>query len=551
MKPIACLLALYLVFIIYSCQQDREFADLIVVNGSLWTGDDLQPVAESMAIRDGVILAVGRNEEISEWQSASTEMFDAGGKMIVPGFIDCHVHFFTGGFALASVQLRDAKTPEEFSSRIAKFGETTDGWITGGDWDHEQWGGELPAKEWIDEYTAEIPVFVRRLDGHMGLANSKAMELAGIDADTPDVEGGEIVRDAQGNPTGIFKDNAMGLVGRVIPSPTDQQYAQALRAAMEYVSSLGVTSVHHVGATEAHLDAIRTAMERGDQFTRIYALTPLSEWRSLTAMMERDGPGDEWLKLGGLKGFVDGSLGSHTAAFLEPYTDSPADRGIYINPKDSLRAWVTGADEAGLQVAVHAIGDEAIRFILDVYQQATEQNGPGDKRFRIEHAQHIDPEDYSRFAEIGVVPSMQPYHAIDDGRWAEKVIGADRIQSTYAFRSLLDHGASVAFGSDWFVAPPDPLYGIYAAVTRQTLDGANPDGWVPEQQITVEEALKAYTASAAYASFDEDVKGSLAKGKLADFVILSANLLEIDPTQIKDVEVLQTFVDGRRVYESQ
>ncbi len=551
MKPLGFLGTLLLALVIYSCQQDREYADLIVVNAKIWTGDELVPSAKAMAIKDGIILGVGSNDEVTQWQSSSTDVMDAANNMIVPGFIDCHVHFFTGGFALASVQLRDAKSPEEFSSRIAQFAETADGWITGGDWDHEQWGGELPKKDWIDPFTTEIPVFVRRLDGHMGLANSKAMDLAGIDADTPDVEGGEIVRDAQGNPTGIFKDNAMGLVGRVIPSPTDQQYAQALRAAMEYVSSLGVTSVHHVGATEAHLDAIRTAMERGDQFTRIYALTPLSEWRNLKSAIDESGRGDQWLKLGGLKGFVDGSLGSHTAAFLEPYTDSPADRGIYINPKDSLRAWVTGADEAGLQVAVHAIGDEAVRFILDVYQQATEQNGPGDKRFRIEHAQHIDPQDYARFAEIGVVPSMQPYHAIDDGRWAEKVIGADRIQSTYAFRSLLDYGASVAFGSDWFVAPPDPLYGIYAAVTRRTLDGANPDGWVPEQQVTVEEALKAYTVSAAYASFDEEAKGSLSKGKLADFVILSANLLEIDPTQIKDVEVLQTFVDGRRVYESQ
>ncbi|MEJ2583645.1 MAG: amidohydrolase [Robiginitalea sp.] len=524
--------------------------DLLLTNARIWTGNPEQPWAEAMLISEGKILETGTAVTLDPWKEKAGEVVDASGAFVVPGFIDSHVHFLTGGLALASVQLRDARTPAEFIQRIGAFARENPGnWIRGGDWDHEQWGGELPTRHWIDSLTPETPVFVRRLDGHMGLANSKALELAGIDSATPDVDGGEIVREPDGTPTGVLKDNAMGLVDRAMPEPGETAYFKALEAAMDYVASQGVTSVHHVGGTDpvGYLELFQKAREQGKLRTRIYALTPLSRWKWLDRKLKEGLRSDEWVRFGGLKGFSDGSLGSHTAAFKEPYSDQPGEYGLFITPKDSLENWILGADGAGLQVAVHAIGDDAISFVLDSFKKAIAQNGPRDRRFRIEHAQHIAQEDLHRFAELGVIPSMQPYHAIDDGRWAERVIG-NRIQNTYAFRSLLDAGARLAFGSDWFVAPPDPLYGIYAAVTRRTLDGAYPDGWVPEQKITVEEALKAYTTGSAYASFEADIKGSLQPGKLADFVMLSENLFEISPEHIKDVKILQTWVGGKQVY---
>ena len=276
---------------------------------------------------------------------------------------------------------------------------------------------------------------------------------------------------------------------------------------------------------------------------------PLGTWERLRDTVAARGHGDAWLRIGALKGFVDGSLGSHTAAMLEPFTDAPNDRGLLVTPPESLYAWTKGADAAGLHVLVHAIGDRAIRMQLDIFGRVLEENGARDRRFRIGHAQHVHPADVPRFARIGVVASMQPYHAIDDGRWADKVIGAERARTTYAFRSLLDKGTTLAFGSDWFVAPPTPLEGIYAAVTRRTLDGAHPGGWVPEQKITVEEALRAYTAGGAYAGFDEAERGTLERGKLADFVLLDHDLTRIPPEQIRDAKVTLTVVGGRVVFE--
>ena len=531
-----------------SCGKTMEPADLIVINAHIWTGNQARPQAEAMAIRGDSILFVGANAEVGQYKSAQTEILDAQGNFITPGFIDTHVHFLTGGFNLSSVQLRDAKTPEEFSNRIKEFAATQEpgSWILGGDWDHENWGGELPSREWIDRYTPDHPVWVTRLDGHMSLANSAALKAAGIDNTVKDVMGGTIVRDKKGNLTGVFKDNAMGLVSRKIPPPGPKQVDDALQAGMRYVASNGVTSVHHM---VGYMDALERARDNHALLTRIYAMMPLDQWAGLKEKVQKEGRGNEWLKIGGLKGFVDGSLGSHTAAFFDPYTDAPTDSGFFINTEGQLYNWISEADKAGLQVIVHAIGDRAINTLLNIYDRVETENGSKDRRFRIEHAQHIAPADIPRFAKLNVIASMQPYHAIDDGRWAEKTIGPERIKTTYAFKSLFDAGAKVAFGSDWFVAPPVPLYGIYAAVTRRTLDGKNPDGWVPEQKVTVGQALTAYTANAAYASFEEGIKGSLEPGKLADFVIIDRDLTKIDPEEIKDAKVLQTFVGGKPVYK--
>ncbi|MGE0625876.1 MAG: amidohydrolase [Pseudomonadales bacterium] len=527
-----------------------EPADLVITSARIWTGEPGMPWAEALAVRGEHIAAVGSDADVIPLIGPGTERIDAPPGLVTPGFIDTHVHFLTGGFALSSVQLRDARTPAEFTRRIADYAATLapGEWVLNGDWDHEHWGGELPTRSWIDGWTADNPVMINRLDGHMVLVNSRALALAGVTADTPDVPGGEIVRDAEGNPTGVLKDNAMSLVERVVPEPTPAQLDRALAAASAYVLAQGVTTVHDMDGWRS-LTTYRRAQSAGGLGNRVYAVVPLKDHAKLAAEVAREGRGDQWLRIGGLKGFMDGSLGSHTAAFFEPFTDTPEDRGLFINEPADMAAWIDAADAAGLQIMVHAIGDRAISALLDIYADVAAANGPDrDRRFRIEHAQHIHPDDITRFAEQHVIASMQPYHAIDDGRWADRVIGPERAKTTYAFRGLLDAGARVAFGSDWFVAPPVPLTGIYAAATRRTLDGGHPQGWVPEQKIAVEEALTAYTLTAAYASFEENEKGSLAPGKLADLVLLEKDITAIPPEQIRDVRVLRTIIGGRTAY---
>ena len=523
---------------------------LAVVNARIWTGDPRRPWADALAVEGDRLVAVGSSAEIRKLVAASTRVIDAHGMMVTPGFIDSHVHFLSGGFGLSSVQLRDAKTPEEFVRRIKAYAATlpAGAWITEGNWDHELWGGELPRHEWIDSVTPNNPVWINRLDGHMSLANSLALQKAGVSRATAEVAGGTIVRGANGDPTGVLKDNATSLVDRVVTDPSHEQEDRALDAAMRFVSMQGVTSVHNMGSWN-ELAAFERAHRAGRLRTRIYAAVPLSTWQRLRDTIAVRGRGDAWLHIGGLKGFVDGSLGSHTAAMLEPFTDAPNDRGLLVNTPDDLYAWTSGADKAGLNVIVHAIGDRAIRLQLDIYERVARENGARDRRFRIEHAQHIAPSDIARFGMLGVIASMQPYHAIDDGRWAEKVIGHERGKGTYAFRSLLDAKARLTFGSDWFVAPPTPLEGIYAATTRRTLDDKNPGGWYPEQKITVEDALRAYTAGAAYAEFEEQQKGKLARGMLADFVIIDKDLTRIPPETIRDARIMLTVVGGTIAYD--
>jgi len=547
MKKFTQLLIIFFLCLLLSCSDKNPKADHVILNASIWTGDESNPSAQAMAIAGDSLLAVGSNAEIEKYKGPDTEVIDLNGAFVTPGFIDCHVHFLTGGFNLSGVQLRDAKTKEEFISRIKAFAETipTGTWILGGDWDHENWGGELPTRQWIDEVTPDHPVWITRLDGHMSLANTAALKAAGVDRSVKDIAGGTIVRDATGNLTGIFKDNATNIIDKHVPEPSPEQVDKALQAAMKYVASFGVTSVHHMAG---YMDALERARTNNNMITRIYAMYPVSQWQTLNEKIEREGRGDKWLKIGGLKGFVDGSLGSHTAAFFEPFTDAPGDTGLWVNTPDQLYEWISAADKVGLQLMVHAIGDQAINSLLNIYERVEQENGSKDRRFRIEHAQHIAPQDIPRFASLNVIPSMQPYHAIDDGRWAEKVIGPERIKTTYAFKSLFDAGATVAFGSDWFVAPPTPLEGIYAAVTRRTIDDQYPDGWVPEQKITVEQALIAYTRNAAYASFDESLKGTLAPGKLADFVVLEKDLRIVKPEDIRSVSVMQTWVGGKPVF---
>ena len=526
----------------------------IVLTGAVWTGVPGAALAEAVAIRGDRIAAVGSESDVRALIGPATQVIDAGDGLILPGFIDTHVHFIEGGFRLASVQLRDAATPEEFIARIAAFARTVPAgtWITGGDWDHQNWGGELPRREWIDSITPDHPVWINRLDGHMALANSAALAAAGVTRATPEIDGGEIVRDANGEPAGVLKDNAMSLVNRAEPAATPEMLDRALAAAMAYVAEQGVTSVHNVGSW-SDLATFERARRADALRTRIYAAVPLDSWERLrdTLAARNGNRGDEWLRIGGLKGFVDGSLGSKTAAFHESFSDEPGNTGLLVSSPEDLYRWVSGADGANLHVMVHAIGDRANGMLLDIFERVLRENASDDRerRFRIEHAQHLAPADIPRFRELGVIASMQPYHAIDDGRWAEDLIGAERSRGTYAFRSLLDAGAHVAFGSDWYVAPPTPLDGIYAAATRRTLDDENPDGWVPDQKVTVEDALAAYTREGAYASFEEQLKGTIEAGKLADVVVIDRNLLRIPPATIRDARVTHTVVGGAVVWE--
>src|SRR5436190_5205413 len=529
--------------------------DIIIINASVHTMDETQPKAEAVAVLGNRIVAVGSTADIRAQAGSKTRVVDAAGKNLFPGFNDAHVDFHTGGYSLSSVDLRDAWSPEEMARRLGEYAKTIPKgrWILGGDWDHEKWpGAPLPTKEMIDAATPDNPVFVNRLDGHMALANSLALKLALVTKDTKEPAGGVVVRDKNGEPTGVMKDAAENLVERAIPAKSfDENYAAA-KAATEHAAKMGVTSVTDMSAGD-DVGVYQYLLDQGELKTRIYAIRSIVSWEALARTGVRTAFGGDMLRIGGLKGFADGSLGSTTAYLFEPYNDAPNTRGLLFEqmlPEGIMLKRVLGADRAGLQVMIHAIGDEANFQILEIYQQVAEKNAPRDRRFRIEHAQHLRPSEIKRFGAQKVIASMQPYHAADDGRWCEKRIGPERSKNTYPFRTLLDSGAVLAFGSDWTVAPLNPLEGLKAAVTRQTLDGKHPNGWVPEQKITLDEALRAFTHGSAYAEFAEKVKGAIASGKLADLVMLDRDIYSIDPADIDKAKVVLTIMDGRIVFET-
>jgi predicted amidohydrolase YtcJ len=528
---------------------------LIIINACVHTMNINVPTATSVAVYGNRIMAIGSTAEIHRMSGPDTHIIDACGRIVMPGFNDSHVHFLRGGFQLSSVNLRDANSPQEFVERICRFAEKRHNgqWITGGDWDHERWPDtRLPTKELIDPFTANTPIFVNRLDGHMALANSLALKLAGVTRDTKDIPGGFIMRDTKtGEPTGILKDAAQSLVWKVIPDSDFEEKIVAARAATTHAARFGVTSVQDMSGGN-DVGVYQKLLCRGELLTRIYAISSLPDWQPSERLGVHSHCDSEMLRVGGLKGFADGSLGASTAFFFEPYEDEPNTYGLAGNemyPKDAMLERVIAADRHGIQVIVHAIGDKANDEILSIYEQTIEENAERDRRFRIEHAQHLRPQDIPRFGKAHIIASMQPYHVIDDGCWTEKRIGKRRAHTAYAFRSLLASGATLAFGTDWNIAPLNPMLGIYAAVTRRTLDGKHPHGWIPEQKITVEEAVRAYTVGSAYAEFTDNIKGTISPGKLADIIILSRNIFEIDPDEIKKTEVSMTIVDGNIIYE--
>ena len=537
-------------------QPPRLAADLVIVNAKVHTVDAAKPEAQALAITGDHISAVGTREEINAWLGPQTKVIDAHGASVLPGFNDAHVHFSNGSLLLSQVQLGDAVTREEFTKRVAAYakGLKKGEWVLGGGWDHEKFpGATMPTREWIDAVTPDNPAWLDRYDGHMGLANSAALKAAGVDRNTPDPPGGQILRDAQGNPTGALKDAATGLVARMIPPPSEEHLTAAIRAGLNEARRCGLTSLQDI----THAPEMRIYQKlllAGDLTARVYGITPITQYKDPAGAGITAGFGNDWIRTGALKGFADGSLGSTTALFFEPYNDAPDSHGLFnamMLPEGHMLEMAQPADAAGLQIAIHAIGDRAIHEILSIYEEVARRNGPGPargRRWRIEHVQHLRPSDYDAFARLGVIASMQPYHAIDDGRWAEKRIGHERAKSSYAWRSLLDHHARLAFGTDWPVAPLCPILGLYAAVTRATLDGKNPGGWIPEQKITLAEAIEAYTLGSAYAEFTERRKGSLTAGKLADVVILDTDLFAVPAEKIRDAKVVMTIVGGEVVY---
>jgi hypothetical protein len=516
------------------------------INGKVFTVNENQLLAQAVVIEDNKIIFVGSNKDAENIIDESTKVIDLNGRLMLPGFIDSHLHFTSGGYYLLGINLRPAKSKEEFVQLLGDYISERDKnpeligkWITGGRWDHESWKViEVPTKELIDGFTPNTPVFLSRIDGHMGLANSKALELAGITKDTPNPVGGLIMKDpATGEPTGILKDNAIDLIFNIIPEKSTEENVLAAKRALEEAKKFGITGIHDI-TLPGELEAYYKIKNENNLTCRIFSIPPINLYRELIDSNIKSGSGDIYIKRGGVKGYADGSLGAKTAWFFEPYqNDTTYGLEMDIVSNGKLKEWAFDADRNSLQLCVHAIGDKAVNYMLNLFEEIKKENPAWDRRFRIEHSQHLIPGDIKRYSEIGVVASVQPYHAIDDGVWAENRIGPDRIHFTHPYKSFLENNVIVAFGTDWPVAPLNPLYGIYAAVTRRTVDGNNPDGWIPQQKISVEDAIKCYTLTAAYASFEEDIKGSIEVGKLAD------------PVNIINVNVEMTIFNGEVVYE--
>lgn len=531
--------------------EEGLMADLVLFNGKIFTVDASQPWAQAVAIRDGKFVAVGKDEEIKKLVGKNTEVIDLQGKLALPGFNDAHLHFTSGGLYLLGIDLRPARDEKEFVSILKEYiykvpkGE----WITGGNWDHENWPSKKhPRKELIDAVSPDHPVLVQRLDGHMALANSLALKLAGITRDTPSPEGGEIVKDKiTGEPTGILRDTATDLVGAVIPPLSREKRERAIRAAMRHAQELGVTSVQDNSSRE-DLEIYQELLKKGELGVRINAWRNADGWADFSRIGIQAAYGDPFLRLGTVKLFVDGSMGAGTALFFDPYADDPSTSGLPIHSQANLNELVRNADRAGLQIAAHAIGDKANAWILEAFARARKENGPHETRHRVEHAQVVRAQDLVRFRELGVIASIEPSHCIDDMRWAEKRIGA-RVADAYRFASFLKSGVRLAFGTDWDVEPLDPRLGLYAAVSRELPAGGPEGGWHAEEKLSMAQAIEMYTLGSAYAEFQEKVKGSVTTGKFADLVVMAANLFEISKKEILETPVAMTVLAGKIVFK--
>jgi predicted amidohydrolase YtcJ len=547
MKDLVLASALIVMATTASSAQSPCTPETVIINARIHTVDSALPAAEAIAVCGATIARVGTSADIRAMAGSRTRVIDAGGRLVVPGFNDAHVHLIAGANEIVGVDLRPAKDEQDFVRRLREYAaqRPKGEWIRGGYWDHEAWPSRaLPTRELIDAATPDHPVFVQRLDGHMALANSLALKLAKVSANAKDPEGGAIVRTARGEPAGVFKDNAMELVSRAIPQDTLEQTITKARAALTYAASVGVTSIQDMTASPRELRAYQELHKRGELTARIYSI------QNYDGAMQGGRGGDEWIHTGARKLFADGSMGSGTAAFFEPYADDPKTSGLLLQSPEVLQRMIFEADAAGFQPVVHAIGDRANAIVLDALAQLARERGARDRRPRIEHAQVVRSSDKVRFRAAGVIASIQPSHCIDDMRWAERRIGKERTPISYNFKSFLDAGARIAFGTDWYVEPLNPMLGLYAAVTRQFPDGTPEGGWFPDERITMAQAIEYYTLGSAFAEFEEQRKGSLTAGKLADLVVLSKDVFSVPPREILDTKPTLTMVGGRIVFEA-
>lgn len=547
-----------------------QSADTILIHGHIYTVDANHPWAEALAIRDGKILAVGTDREIARYRGAPTKVIDAKGRLVLPGFTDCHVHFMDGSFSLGQISLDDAKTLAEIQQRVKTYAAAhpNDPWVLGRGWSYPVFAPSgLPDKKYLDAIVPDRPVYLEGFDGHTWWANSKALEAAHVTKDTPNPTGGAIVRDpATGEPTGAIKEDAADdVVRRAIPEASREEKLKALRAGLKLANELGLTRVHVLGGVNAGRDDLHNAslfeeLRRDGELTVRFYLAyrvdpPDVTQRQLQEIIEaRDRYGDDWIAAGSVKVFLDGVIETHTAAMLAPYSDDPSLSGQLLWDPDKYKQFVTELDKNGIQLFTHAIGDRAIRLALDAYQGAAAANGTKDLRHRVEHIEAASAADIPRFGQLGVIASMQPLHAYPDEdtlkSWAPN-IGPERAQRGWAWHSIQARSGVLAFGSDWPVVTLSPWPGLQNAVTRQTTEGEPKGGWIPSERISLADAIKGYTLNAAFAGHREKSEGSLEFGKLADLIVISQDVFKVDPSKIGETKVLLTMVGGRVVYQSE
>jgi len=552
-KRIIAGLAAALIFCFaFSVSAQQQAADLALINGKVFTLDAENPNAQAVAVKDGKILAVGLINEIRKFINPSTKILDVKGKLVIPGLIDAHVHFSNGGRSLASLTFRGVASVEKIQEIVAaKIRELAPGeWIKGGEYDQTLFPGQKwPTKEDLDKVAPDNPVVIRRVDGHSVWANSEALRESGITKDTPDPFGGEIVKDPQtGEPTGILKESAVRLL-KVENLDASSTFEEDIERGLRYAAKLGLTGIH-TSASFQELAVYKQLRDEGKLTLRVYAWLPFDELDKCIELGLKPGQGDDMVKVGFLKSTIDGTLGSGTALMFAPFSDEPQKIGLPQHPEDEFAAMIEKAHKNGYQTGTHAIGDKAVNWVLNAIEKAEKKYGKKDLRHRIEHAQIIIPDDVKRFNALGVIASMQPSHCTTDMRFCEARIGPVRSQNAYIWRTLLDAETRIAFGSDWPVEPLDPMRGLYSSVTRKKIESGYPrGGWFPEQRLTMAEAIRLFTLGSAYASFEENIKGSLEPGKLADMIVLSRDIFRVDPSEILTTEVLTTILGGKIVHQ--
>jgi predicted amidohydrolase YtcJ len=527
---------------------------LLLVNGIVYTVNEAQPSAEAIAVNEGRIVGVGSNDGIRK-KFKSSRVIDLKGRAVYPGFVDAHAHMEGLGALVTNINLDGTTSVEQIQKLVAdRIPQLKPGaWVRGRGWDQNKWHEKsFPTHAMLDAVTKDIPVYLRRVDGHAAWVNGKVLELARITRATPDPEGGKIVRDKAGNPTGVFIDNGIDLIDAVMPQPSEEERTEAFQRAVEECVKVGLTEVHDMGVDMQGIEIYKKLIAQKRFPFRVYVAIggAGATWDEYLKRGPETSDNDGRLTVRALKLYADGALGSRGAALIEPYSDDPDNRGLTLTSSEQIKSAAMQALDKGFQVCIHAIGDRGNSIALSVYAEVLKSN-PGkakDARFRIEHAQVVSLNDIPRFHELGVIPSMQPAHCTSDMYWAEKRLGPKRVQGAYAWRSFMSTGSIIPAGSDSPVESPNPLWGFYAAITRQDQKGWPDGGWYPDQRMTREEALKGFTIWAAYAAFQETTKGTIEEGKVADFTILSDDIMKIEPQKILDARVEMTIIGGEIVY---